>query len=117
MKRDDDLLREMLIEFEAQQDWFILMPQTLGMSEEDRIKYGHLNFLCDAGMVASVGKGTFRLTHAGHDDLEAVRDIGVWENTKNAVAETGGSATLEILKQLATGLVKKKLSEHTGIAL
>ncbi len=117
MKRDDDLLREMLIKFEGQEDWLILMPQTLGMSEQDRVRYGHLNLLCDAGMAIPVGAGTFRLTNAGHDYLEAVRDKGVWEKTKNAVAETGGSATLEIFKQLATGFVKKKLSEHTGIDL
>ncbi len=117
MKRDDDLLREMLIEFEAQQDWLSLMPQPIGMSEQDRIKYGHLNLLCNADMVTSVGKGTFRLTHAEYDYLEAVRDTGIWDKTKNAVSETGGSATPEILKPLATGLVNKKLSEHTGIAL
>ena len=33
------------------------------------------------------------------------------------VAETGGTATLELIKAIGLGYVKKKLSEHTGIEL
>ncbi len=60
---------------------------------------------------------SFTVTWAGHDYLDAVRDQGVWDKTKSAVAETGGNASLEIVKALALGFLKKKISQHTGIEL
>ena len=73
--------------------------------------------MSDEGLVAEVSDGTFRLTSAGHDYLGAIRSEGIWQETKSVVAETGGSATLEIMKQLAIGFLKKKLEEHTDIKL
>ncbi|MCR9157028.1 MAG: DUF2513 domain-containing protein [Rhodobacteraceae bacterium] len=59
----------------------------------------------------------FRITPLGHDYLDAVRDEGIWAQTKKAVADTGGNATIEIVKALATGYLKKKISQHTGIQI
>jgi hypothetical protein len=59
----------------------------------------------------------FRLTNSGHDYLDAVRSDNIWQQTQTAVAETGGSAVLEIVKALAIGFAKKKVSQHTGIDL
>ena len=117
MNRDNDLLREMLFKFEAQEDWIILMPMTPGMGEEERRQAGHIDLLCDAGLVAPVNEGTYRLTNDGHDYLEAIRDEGVWSKVKETVKATGGNATLEIVKQIAIGYLKKKISDHTGIEL
>jgi len=41
------------------------------------------------------------LTMAGHDFLEATRNESVWNKTLAAVTSKGGSATLEIVKELA----------------
>jgi len=57
------------------------------------------------------------MTSQGHDYLDAIRNDGIWQRTKEAVAETGGSAALEIIKAVALGLVKQKLEKHTGIEL
>ncbi len=59
----------------------------------------------------------FRITPLGHDYLDAVRDEGIWAQTKKAVADTGGNATIEIVKALATGFLKKKISQQTGIEI
>lgn len=59
----------------------------------------------------------FRISPIGHDYLDAIRDEGIWKRTKEAVRETGGSATLEIVKSLATGFLKQKISQHTRIEL
>lgn len=73
----------------------------------------------DAGWISGrgVNHGVFRITNSGHDYLDAIRDDGIWTKTKQAVADTGGSATLEIVKSLAIGYLKKKIENHTGIAL
>ncbi len=117
MKRDDDYIRQLLVEFEGQPDWLIVIAEHLSMSPEDRSRQYHTLLLCDAGLVAPVGRSTYRLTAGGHDYLDAIRNEGIWAKTKEIVAETGGSATLEIIKSLALGLLKKKVSQHTGIEL
>jgi hypothetical protein len=78
-----------------------------------------LTLMKDAGWIDGrhVSAGVFRLTNSGHDYLDAVRDQGVWEKTKAAVIETGGSATLEIVKNLAIGFLKSKIEKHTGLSL
>ena len=117
MKRNKDLLRDVLFEFEGEKDWLILLPETAGMGESEWTKVGHVRLLCDAGFVAQVGNGTYRLTNSGHDYLDAIRDDGIWEKTKAAVAETGGSAGLDLVKKVATAFVKKKIEDHTGLEL
>ncbi len=117
MKRDDELLRALLIEFESQEDWLILVTKALNVSSEERRKQYHINLLCDAGFMRQVSDSGYRLTNQGHDYLEAVRSESVWTRTKAAVAETGGSATLDIVKQLAVGFLKKSITEKTGIEL
>lgn len=117
MKRDDDLIRDMLLRYEAEDDWLLMEPgDTLGVSREEQER-GHLYLLFDEGFAAPVGKGTFRLTAQGHDFLSAIKDDSLWKRTKEVVAETGGNATLEIVKSLAVGFLKKKITEHTGVSL
>jgi len=67
-------------------------------------------------MMASVGRDTFRLTSKGHDFLEAVRDDGIWQKTKDGVAAVGG-ATLGIVSEIAIAYVKQKVTEKLGIQL
>ncbi len=117
MKRDNDLIRDLLLDFEQREDWLILFRQTDDMSTEDRMWVGHLFLLCDAGLVTEVGRGTYRLTSQGHDFLEATRDEVLWKKTKDAVSETGGNASLEIVKALAIGFLRKKMAQHTGLDL
>ncbi len=118
MRRDEDLIRELLLEYEQEEDWLLMTPgETSGASREERQKLGHLKLMMDQGLIAEVGRGTFRITASGYDFLEAIRSEGIWEKTKAAVAETGGNATLDIVKQLAVGFLKIKLSKHTGIEL
>ena len=65
MRRDDDLIRSLMFEAEAADDWrlaeigaFVLNPDP----KESRRAY-HLILLCDAGLFTRVGKGVFRLTN------------------------------------------------------
>lgn len=60
-------------------------------------------------------EGLFFITNAGQDFYDAVLAEGVWQKAKSAVAETGGSATIEIIKELAIGFMKQKLEKHTGV--
>ena len=118
MKRDDDFLRDLLLKLEADDDWMQILPgETLSHSNEESKERYHLELAADSGFVTAVGQSTFRLTAQGHDYLDAIRDEGIWMKTKSLVSEAGGNATLEIVKTLAVGFLKKKISQYTDIDL
>jgi uncharacterized protein DUF2513 len=57
-----------------------------------------------------------RLTWAGHDFADAVRDPDIWRKTKHS-ADKIGSITFDLVKDLAKGFIKTKIEEHTGLKL
>ncbi len=115
MKRDDDLIRQLLFRYEAQDDWVVFVPDTVDMSKEERLEQYHILLLVDQALMTTVGKSTARLTAQGHDFLQAIRDDGIWSKTKAIVAEEGGNATLALLNQIAVALLKKKFTDLTGL--
>lgn len=58
----------------------------------------------------------WRLTWAGHEFADSVRDPKVWAKTKQAVA-VGGGFTIDLLKDLAKGFIKKQVEDLTGVKL
>ncbi len=57
-----------------------------------------------------------RLTWKGHDLLDSIRDEEVWRKSKEG-ARKAGEFSLDLLKELAKGYMKKKISEQTGVEL
>ncbi len=117
MKRDDEYLRQLLFEIEADAEGSFPVRNYMSMPPEVEKKNYHVELLRDAGHLTRVSTSSYRMTNAGHDFLDAIRSDSIWKQTKDAVAETGGNATLEIMKQLAVGYLKKRISEKTGIEL
>lgn len=79
--------------------------------------------LSEAGLIWSIDCATkdepfammpVRLTMAGHEYLDSIRDDKVWRRTKTA-AQTIGSFSLEALSALARGFMREKIRKHTGI--
>lgn len=129
MTRDMDLIRAMLLALEANPD---LNGRCLrrhpvnafftkeGISDDDAAY--HLHLLIDPGYV--IGRydrtsGTFdieRISMDGHDFLDSIRDPKIWEKTKKG-AEAADGFTIDLLKELAKGLLKKQIEEYTGVKL
>jgi len=133
MKRDMDMIRDLLLEIEGGRKMFqtvsnteaemLGIPDEAGLSREDAEKLQlHLELLEQQGLIEVAFKalgGTVvvkQITWSGHDFLDSVRDPEVWKKTKGGAAVAGGW-TLDLLKDLAKGLLKKKIEEHTGISL
>ena len=57
-----------------------------------------------------------KLTWAGHDFLDAVRDPAIWAKTK-AGATAAGGFTFDLLKGLAKGFMKKQIEELMGVQI
>ena len=121
MKRDMDLVRQILLEVEARDE------EALGQTPQDIEGYDlatvarHVEIMQEAGLVdAHVMRAdgvppyaarVFRLTWQGHDFLEATRNDTIWIKTKNFIMEKGGGASFEIVKAVAL----KYAAAHFGL--
>lgn len=118
VKRDDDLLRKLLLEIEAQQDAVYVLALHLSSSPEERRAYYHLKLLADAGFLDETGSGSggvFRITNAGHDFLASIRDETAWSKVKGA-SRSLGDVGLGFMKDIGIGYLRAKAVEM-GIPL
>lgn len=120
MKRDLDLLRDILLAAEA-------VPTSSRISHRDFKPLGvtrealgaHVRLLSDASFVeASVGGGEarsdrrwtiYRITMAGHDYLDSVRSPEVYRETKSRLDKIGGTASLEVVKSVAGAIARSMM--------
>jgi len=127
MRRDLELIRDLLLKLEplsGPRAWQIIGPNDPRIQVEGHtsgeIEY-HLRLLVEQGFVEKPRSGPMegimfrRLTWAGHDYLDAVRDPKVWQKTKDAT-EKVGSWTFEIVKELAKSFVTEELRKM-GVGL
>ena len=129
MKRDMDLIRELMLRLEACQlglggvaiitsgDPLVAVP---GKSEEEI--YYHLNLIQQAGLIDAPGSQPMLgvtlagLTWRGHDFVDSVRDPAIWRLTEEGARRAGGFS-VDLLLALAKGLIKTKIEQHTGVKL
>ena len=128
MKRDMDLIRVLLLKLE---NWQMERGDNVHIRPNDpRLPQGHsvdqmdyhLDLLMEAGFISGPdgqpmdGIMFRRLSWQGHDFLDSVRDQEIWEKTKKGVEGAGGF-TVDLMKELARGFVKKQIEEYTGVKL
>lgn len=124
MKRDMDLIREQLLQIErldagTEED----LPLDMGPLEP-AIFHGHLRLLKEGGLINAhevpddeeyfTHYLPLRLTWAGHDFLDTIRDPEVWARTKKG-ANAVKSWSVDTLKEIGKGLIKKQIEEYTGV--
>jgi len=128
VKRDLDLIRELLLRLEAMPlqpgQVIFLYPGNFSIDDHawDEIKY-HFALLEEAKLITNLGKWSgrgdlsfSRLTSAGHDYVDTIRDPKIWAKTKKGLESVGGW-TLELVGRLAKGLVDKQIERLTGVKL
>ena len=138
MKRDMDLIRDLLFAIE-EADWgFVDIEHINSIIDKKRHSFVtyHLKLLYEAKLIeGQVTRGTGRrdfndkmdldmdyvisvrpwsLTWEGHEYLDTVRDPKIWEDVKKSAGEIGNFG-LETLKALAKGFIKTKIMQYTGI--
>jgi len=129
MKRDMDLVRELLLRIEGV-SLPTNTPVTLTVTSSDLTLPGddplaithHLSLLVDAGFVEPTNLsrldffGVKGLTWRGHDFLDSIRDPEIWHKAKEGATKAGGF-TVDLLFDLAKGLIKTQIEKHTGVKL
>ncbi len=117
MKRNLDLIREILLKVEEFEPTQIYKLQTISPREfsgSEPENWHHINLLLDSGLLKSgtmTGAGDVAIhgmTMAGHDFLGAVREKSIWEHTKKRLGAAGGW-TFELVLSVATEEIKRRL--------
>ncbi len=132
MKRDMDLIRELLLRIEKHAKpatgiagrYLEVRDLRLHVEGYDRAQVVyHAYLLVQAELVDGFSRGVDEyhilvkgLTWRGHDFLDDVRDPKIWHATK-ACAKKAGGFSFDLLRALAKGFLKKKVEEHTGVEL
>jgi len=116
MKRDMDLVREILLAIESfpfDGDAHEILIQ--GRSQIE-ISY-HLKILCEAGLVDALDASSMdgplfiprSLTWSGHEFLDASRDPSRWAQAKALMVKAGGSLTFEVLKNTLVNIMTTQI--------
>lgn len=130
MKRDMDLIRAILFAVEAVPEGE-LPPNPFRLpGYSDEVVAYHVHLMGEAGLldVYDITELSHtlpqampaRITWAGHDFADTVREQAVWNQTKEALKAGGSGAfglVLSLAKQLAERYAKQKIKEQTGIDL
>jgi hypothetical protein len=116
MKRDVDLIRQLLFDIERQGAECSLDALRNGAVQEidERLRY-HVRLLVDAGLAkeidrTSAGQPCVRLTNAGHEFLDLCRDDARWREAKWIVQEQSGGCSLTVLRAVLTKWAVENIS-------
>jgi len=118
MKRDMDLIRLLLLDFEGEEE--------VGLSNytEEQLSY-HIYLLIDGGLAVGnvswangsdgnpqiIASSIARLTWEGHEFLDAARNETIWKKTTGTVTKAGGAFTFAILKAALTTTIKVAIEQ------
>ncbi|MBM3113280.1 DUF2513 domain-containing protein [Pseudomonas arcuscaelestis] len=124
MMRDMNLMRLLMLELEK-----IEIPGggTVSMSDvgealpiegytADQVRYHFRLIAEDSGWIVGGTKRFSRITAAGHDFLDAVRDEDIWRMTREGALQVKGFTT-DLLIDLAKGYLKNRIRQFTNIEI
>jgi len=113
MKRDMDLVREILLIVESAPCTKESLNVTIPDVDDELVGY-QIQIMMEAGLVHCANWSTeayydFRpqyLTWEGHEFLDACRDQGRWDKAKEIVQSTGAAVTFVVLKEILVQLMR-----------
>eukprot|EP01012_Entosiphon_sulcatum_P062932 TRINITY_DN89674_c0_g1_i1.p1 TRINITY_DN89674_c0_g1~~TRINITY_DN89674_c0_g1_i1.p1 ORF type:complete len:132 (-),score=7.32 TRINITY_DN89674_c0_g1_i1:154-549(-) len=129
MKRDMDLIRELMLSLEAQ-DLRPGMVRYLSAREGSLTLDGytpdqidsHLDLISRSGFIVNGSSRPMRgiafmgLEWAGHDFVDSVRDPEIWRATKSKIEKVKGFS-FDLVVSVAKGLLKKKIADLSGVEI
>lgn len=117
MKLNHECVRDVMLYLEENlQDMKIIYSKDINLEnhEYSDIIYS-LKKLADAGyiFITSITMENTTVVSAitwnGHQFLDTIRDVNIWEQTKSKVSKALSSASIEMLSAVALNLIKSKL--------
>lgn len=122
MKRNMDLVRELLLVTEEAETSFDPRDSKRLVDYTDELIVYHVELLCGHELIdASIQKewsgkcvscSITSLTWDGADYLDAIREPKIWKQTKMIVKEAVGSTTIGVIKEAAVMIAKKLIAKN-----
>lgn len=129
MKRDLDYLREILLIIEeaepnvtiSNEDFFISTADKDQNTYLDAIASHHISMLLEEGFIELEGDPLYfgstsyptyyihRITSAGYDYLDSVRDPSIWSEIKSKLGAMAQSVTLSTITSMSQEIIKAHL--------
>lgn len=119
MKRDMELIRQILLRIEETDDIQLLFDEN---SERHSLIQYHLLQLreaeliaglvvveCDNGVLVTQIVSKPRLTWTGHEFLDTARDETIWNQAKERVGKSVGTVAMSVLSALLIEISKRQL--------
>lgn len=118
MKRNMDLIREILLEIEEHEHG--MAPRKLSISNYSEEEIGYHVYLMGKANLLLVSNTTsldssspeampISMEWDGHDFLDAIRSDTIWEKTKTSIIKSGVGMTFELVKAVAISKGKELL--------
>ena len=113
MKRDMDLVREILLKVEATKGFKVGWELEIQGRDQDEVAE-HVLILGDARLLEVTEPAfqqvfTNRLTWAGHEFLEASRDPETWNKVMATIREKGVGMSFDLVMQLLKELARQAM--------
>lgn len=115
MTRDLEVIRYILLEVEKAEDYYIEMDTLVIDKYPAKIISHHINLLIDCGYIEAEPYSTIgpryedfqikRITSAGYDYLDNIRNSQVWEETKKRILSIGTSVSLDVVKAVSGKII------------
>lgn len=131
MKRDMDLIREIMLAFENSSESRLRQNSIVIENYSPSVVNFHIELLKDAGFInhlviqpeardgtlalSRIDKG-MRLTNNGYEFLESIRDRDIWAKVKDGAGNVG-NASLEMIWGLAKAYGRQVIADKLGINL
>lgn len=109
MKRDPDLMREILLDTENPQAGMQLYKKW----KPEVLSY-HFRLSIQGGLITSSITGTYDLTTKGHEWCDAIRDETIWNAAKSLMEEKIGNVVLEMMPGICIKLSNQVLEHQEG---
>lgn len=126
MKRDMDLVREILLQIEKQYISTTIYDLEIQGYDMPTVAY-HCKILYDAGLIsdykAQYADGDIyyfevgALTWEGNDYLDKIRDNSIWRKTKDTITQRGLPLALDTIKTVATAFITAAVEGVTNSIL
>jgi len=112
MKRDMDKVRGVMLAIEEMPGPFAMTHDTeaMGGTRDGRETVEYIVMLHSAGYLESSQRSVYRISWAGHEFLDSVRDPEIWRKTKEGAGKVG-SWSVGLLAELAKGLIRAKAAD------
>lgn len=120
MKRNLDLIREILLRIESNEQNATLSSSSFhDLNENNDVIDYHLYLLADAGYIEYLEVPIIGhyypqiivqwITNDGCDYLDSIRSPKIWAKTKEKLKDVGGQASFDVVKTIAEHLVMSML--------